>query len=98
MLIGEGGGLLVPMDDPEAMAQAIVKVVGLEDSEWRAMSNAALNTARRNSWDSSIDLFEDALEAAAASTIPMFEPSVNFAELETAKSREAQYQEAMTEY
>jgi glycosyltransferase involved in cell wall biosynthesis len=64
-LIGEGGGVLVPMDDPEAMADAIVKVVGLTDSEWKAMSDAALATARRNTWDSSIDKFEAALEAAA---------------------------------
>jgi glycosyltransferase involved in cell wall biosynthesis len=64
-LIGEGGGVLVPMDDPEAMADAIVKVVGLVDSEWKAMSDAALATARRNTWESSIDKFEAALEAAA---------------------------------
>jgi glycosyltransferase involved in cell wall biosynthesis len=64
-LIGKGGGVLVPMDDPEAMADAIVKVVGLTDSEWKAMSDAALATARRNTWESSIDEFEAALEAAA---------------------------------
>jgi glycosyltransferase involved in cell wall biosynthesis len=63
-LIGEGGGVLVPMDDPEAMADAIVKVVGLRDSEWKAMSDAALATASRNRWESSIDKFEAALEAA----------------------------------
>lgn len=97
-LIGQGGGVLVPMDDPEAMAEAIVKVVGLGESEWRALSDRALDTARRNSWDSSIDLFEDALEAAAGSAIPTFEPSVSFEELETAKSRQGQYEEAMTEY
>ena len=90
-LIGQGGGLLVPIDDPEAMADAIVNVVGLEESEWRRLSDRALDTARRNSWDSSIDLFEDALEAAAASIVPTFEPSVSFAELETAKSRQGRY-------
>jgi glycosyltransferase involved in cell wall biosynthesis len=64
-LIGQGGGLLVPIDDPGAMADAIVKVVGLSQAGWRAMSDAALATARRNTWESSIDKFEAALEAAA---------------------------------
>lgn len=96
-LLRQGGGVLVPMDDPEAMAEAIVAVVGLEDPEWRALSDAALNTARRNSWDASIDMFEAALEAAAASSIPTFEPSVNFAELETVKARQTQHEHEASE-
>lgn len=65
-LIGGGGGMVVPMDDPAAMAGAIVKVARMSEGEWRAMSEAAHATAARFTWETSAAMFERVLKEAAA--------------------------------
>src|SRR5207237_3451627 len=49
-LLAGGGGILVPPEDPAAMAEAIVKVCSLPDAEWQALSAAALATAHGYTW------------------------------------------------
>lgn len=61
--IGEGGGLLTPMEDPQAMADAIVTVCGMEPDPWRRLSDAAVATAARFQWDVSARAFEACLRS-----------------------------------
>ncbi|MGC8711243.1 MAG: glycosyltransferase family 4 protein [Leptodesmis sp.] len=63
-LLAKGGGLLVPSEDPEAMAAAIVKVCRSSEAEWRAMSHQAHATALQHSWGETTELFEAALHTA----------------------------------
>jgi glycosyltransferase involved in cell wall biosynthesis len=60
-LTAPGGGAIVPMDDPQAMAREIERVIQLSDQQWRAMSDIAHQTATRYSWKDATDLFEAAL-------------------------------------
>lgn len=60
-LSAPGGGVLVPMDDPEAMAAQIVRVARMPDTDWRAMSDAAFRTATAYTWDDAVAKFEAAL-------------------------------------
>ncbi len=48
-------GETVPPGDPEALAEAMLKLVGLPDEEWRALSQAALARARTFSWAALVD-------------------------------------------
>jgi glycosyltransferase involved in cell wall biosynthesis len=66
-LIAGGGGLLVPHEDPPAMAAAIVKICSLADNDWRRMSDAAYATVTGYSWDDATEKFEEALKKAVAS-------------------------------
>src|SRR5439155_1899353 len=43
-LCSQGGGFLVPHENPTAMANQIVKVCSLSDNEWRQLSESALAT------------------------------------------------------
>ena len=63
-LLSEGGGILVKPEDPEDMAQAIVRVCNLCEADWLALSDAAYTKARSYTWDDATDLFEEALQAA----------------------------------
>jgi glycosyltransferase involved in cell wall biosynthesis len=69
-LLEPGGGMMIPMEAPRAMADAILKVCSMHATEWRAMSDAAHATATRYTWDDATDQFEAALvravEAAGA--------------------------------
>src|SRR5262249_39465262 len=67
-LLAKGGGLLVPHEDPAAMAQAIVQICSLPEPEWKALSDAALATATGYTWDDATDLFEKALQTAVERT------------------------------
>ncbi len=60
-LITPGGGLLVPHDDPHAIAAALMKFSQLEQSEYRSIANRARATAEANTWPQSARLFEAAL-------------------------------------
>jgi glycosyltransferase involved in cell wall biosynthesis len=60
-LLSKGGGILVPPDDPQAMARAIIEVCMLPETAWRAMSDAALGTVEAFTWNDATDLFEEAL-------------------------------------
>ena len=64
-LLARGGGALVPPEDPDAMAEAIVRICRLPDADWRALSDAALATATAYSWEQATDRFESALRRAA---------------------------------
>jgi glycosyltransferase involved in cell wall biosynthesis len=63
-LLSEGGGVLVPPEDPEAMARAILDVAGADEARWKSVSDAALATASRHTWAAATDRYEEALVRA----------------------------------
>jgi glycosyltransferase involved in cell wall biosynthesis len=63
-LIRQGGGQLVPPEDPVAIAEAIVNLCSQPGDQWQALSAAAYQTASRYSWEDATTLFEAALEVA----------------------------------
>jgi glycosyltransferase involved in cell wall biosynthesis len=63
-LLAGGGGILVKPEDPEDMAKAIEQICQLSDTEWRAMSEKALETVLNYTWEDAADLFEAALYTA----------------------------------
>jgi glycosyltransferase involved in cell wall biosynthesis len=65
LINAKGGGMLVPHEDPAAMAAAIVKICTLADNEWKQLSEAAYATVSSYSWDDATDRFEAALRLAA---------------------------------
>ncbi len=62
--LDEGRGILVPIDDAEAMADAIVRMARMPEPEWRAMSDAAHAKVTSYTWDDAADLFEAGLHRA----------------------------------
>ncbi|BAM02430.1 putative glycosyltransferase [Phycisphaera mikurensis NBRC 102666] len=62
---GEPAGVLVAMEDPDAMAAAIVRTVRLEEAAWRALSGRAHAVAAGYTWEQATDRFETELRAAA---------------------------------
>ena len=54
-------GYLVNVDDAEAAAEALAKVLELKDTQWGAMSNQAFATVADASWEASCMQFEKAL-------------------------------------
>ena len=60
-LVGAGGGTIVPMNDPNAMAEAIVRFARMSEDQWRRASDAAHAIASRFTWDDATDIFEEAL-------------------------------------
>jgi glycosyltransferase involved in cell wall biosynthesis len=64
-LLDEGRGILVPFEDPEAMAAAILRVADMPEPEWKAMSEAAHAEAMGYTWEHATELFERALMKAA---------------------------------
>ncbi|MDB5297000.1 MAG: glycosyl transferase group 1 [Phycisphaerales bacterium] len=69
-LVAGGGGIMVPPEDPEAMAAAIVRVARMHQAEWAAMSDRALATAQAHNWDVATDRFEAALTRVATAGRP----------------------------
>ncbi len=69
-LIAQGGGILVPHDDPAAMAEAAARLLTCPAEEWAAASVRAHAVAASYTWERSTDLFEQslyrAIETAAA--------------------------------
>lgn len=65
-VIGENGGLMAEMDDPQSMAGKIVSLCGMENGRWRRLSDAAVETAARFRWDVSARAFEAYLKSASA--------------------------------
>jgi glycosyltransferase involved in cell wall biosynthesis len=70
-LLANGAGLLVEPENPVDMAQAIVKVCRLSQTEWRALSDAAFNRVSSYTWEDAADLFEAALYHAVQSNSPL---------------------------
>jgi glycosyltransferase involved in cell wall biosynthesis len=64
-LLAKGGGLLVPGEDPPAMAAAILNVARMNEEEWRGVSDRALATVTGYTWDDATDRFEAALRKVA---------------------------------
>jgi glycosyltransferase involved in cell wall biosynthesis len=63
--IEEGvNGHLVDVGDEAGLADRVLRVLRLSQSEWIRMSEAAHRTATRYTWDEATGLFEKALELA----------------------------------
>lgn len=60
-ILEEGSnGFLVDVEDSSRLAERLVGVLRLSEAEWRGMSEAALATATRYTWDDATDLLEAA--------------------------------------
>jgi glycosyltransferase involved in cell wall biosynthesis len=60
-LLRQGGGTIVPAEDPESIAAAIVALCTQPLEQWQALSEAAYQTACRYTWDDATTLLETAL-------------------------------------
>jgi glycosyltransferase involved in cell wall biosynthesis len=60
-LCASGGGIIVPMENPQAMADQIVRVARMSGAEWKRMSDAAYATASSYTWNDAAAKFEAAL-------------------------------------
>ncbi|MEM9417718.1 MAG: glycosyltransferase family 4 protein [Planctomycetota bacterium] len=67
-LVGQGGGVMVDMEDIDGMAQAILDITRQDNAVWRAMSDQAYATATQYTWDHATDAFERSLRQAAGQT------------------------------
>lgn len=63
-LLADGGGILVKPEDPQDMAQAILKICHLSEDKWKIMSDQAYAKATGYTWEDAITLFEQALYQA----------------------------------
>ncbi|MGI0489149.1 glycosyltransferase family 4 protein [Pantanalinema rosaneae CENA516] len=63
-LLADGAGILVNMDDPEDMAQAIERICQLSNAEWQALSDRAYDRASHYTLEDATDRFEAALYRA----------------------------------
>ena len=54
-------GFLVDVEDEIAPADGLVRILSLSDTEWRRMSDAALATAARYTWEHATDVLENTL-------------------------------------
>lgn len=65
-------GYLVPVGDPDAMAEATLRILRADPMEWQRMSEASYAIAQRFNWDRSAEILEnallDALDAGAQRT------------------------------
>jgi glycosyltransferase involved in cell wall biosynthesis len=59
-------GFLVDIENPQLLADALVKALRLSEQQWSEMSDAAYATACRYTWKDAAILFEAALETAIA--------------------------------
>ncbi len=59
-------GYLVPVEDPQQMADRILDVLQAGDERWRQMSEASYRVAQSFNWDRSAELLEDVLLQAVA--------------------------------
>lgn len=64
-LLERGGGVLVPIDDPGAMASAAINVLCSSDDQWLSRSTRAYGMAMQHSWNNSALKMEEALVRAA---------------------------------
>jgi glycosyltransferase involved in cell wall biosynthesis len=59
-----GGGVLVPMERAELMAEQIVRIARMNPAEWKRMSDVAYQTATGYTWDDATTKFEASLARA----------------------------------
>jgi len=60
-LLQNGAGVLVDIDDVDAMAKAIVDIYNMTEDEWSMLSEKAYSVACQNSWRAKVDEFEHVL-------------------------------------
>ena len=60
-------GYLVPIGNADELADRLVRVLSLDNARWRAMSEAALATATRYTWDDATSKLEEMLQKIVAS-------------------------------
>ncbi len=63
-LVTADRGFLVPEEDSSAMADAIVKIAHMDNTQWRSMSDAAYSKTIGYSWRDAASLFEAGLRKA----------------------------------
>lgn len=63
-ILSGGTGILVRPEDPQEMARAIECICQLPNSEWQALSDAAIAKVLNYTWEDATDLFEKALKSA----------------------------------
>jgi glycosyltransferase involved in cell wall biosynthesis len=61
-IMARGGGILVPPENPDAIAEAIVKICSLPEADWKALSEKALAAVTGFTWDDASRQFAGALE------------------------------------
>jgi glycosyltransferase involved in cell wall biosynthesis len=64
--LSDGAGLLINGSDPAEMADAILEIVQMSDSNWRQLSDCAYRKAASYTWDDAVERFEAALFEAIA--------------------------------
>jgi glycosyltransferase involved in cell wall biosynthesis len=60
-IIAEGTGVLVAPADPQAMAEAIQRVLSMPEDDWRELSARCVRAAHVHAWPKSAELFEQVL-------------------------------------
>jgi glycosyltransferase involved in cell wall biosynthesis len=73
-ILADGGGVMVPFDDPPAMADALERLLTGPEPAWRELSDAARANALRRNWDAATDILEATLLRAAAEPDPRSAP------------------------
>jgi len=69
-IVEEGvNGFLVEVEDASALAERALQVLAFDEQRWKRMSDAALATARRYTWDDATALLEQALTEIAELTV-----------------------------
>jgi len=58
-------GYIVPVNDHEELAKAVIKILSLPNEDWMKMSDQAYLTAHSYTWDDATDLFEKSLQGIA---------------------------------
>ena len=62
MVVDNANGFIVEIEDAAALADRVLNVLNLSEADWQLMSDAALLTAKRFSWDDATDLLERTLQ------------------------------------
>ena len=58
MVVDDVNGYLVEIEDSVGLADRVLEVLNLSEADWLLMSDAALSTATKYSWDDATDQLE----------------------------------------